>query len=94
MGIPTGLRLLDELLERGDRRYEEGREQGLEKGLMRGKRAGILRILSHRSSTTPPAVAAGLLIVDDAAQLDALLDRALTAPSIAVFIQALPPSTT
>lgn len=26
MSTPTGLRLLDELLERGDRRYQEGRE--------------------------------------------------------------------
>lgn len=93
MGTPTGLRLLDELLERGEQRYQEGRQQGLEQGVLRGKREGILRILSRRFSVVPPALEADLQAVEDAAQLDDLLDLALTVPSIDALVAVLPPPT-
>lgn len=92
MSTPTGLRLLDELLERGDRRYQEGRDQGLEQGILRGKREDILRILSLRFPAAPPTLPTRLQAVETAERLDSLLELALTVPSVEAFLGALPPA--
>ena len=84
MSTPTGLRLLDELLERGDRRYEEG--------ILRGKREDILRILSLRFPTASPALAARLQAVESTERLDSLLELAITVPSIDAFVEVQPSS--
>jgi len=68
---------------------EQGLEQGREEGLQQGATRAILRLLSHRFGVLPPAIEGqlGALAVD---QLEALLDLALSVPSIEDFVAGLP----
>ncbi len=79
-----------EILNEGlDLGLQQGLEQGLEQGLRQGAQRQLLRVLQHRFGPVPAEVRTRLqpLTVE---QLEALIDQALLADSLAEFVAHLP----
>lgn len=68
----------DKLMEKG---REEGREEGREAGVIEGKRKTLLRQLAAKFGNLPNEVTARAEVMSEA-ELDAVLDRILTATTL------------
>lgn len=63
--------------------YEErGIERGIQQGILQGKRQAVLLIAQNRFREVPKAVASRIEAVTDTAELDRLLQKALTAADV------------
>ena len=69
---------LEKGLEEG---REKGREEGREEGLLTGKRETLLRLFSAKFGAVSKATTARVEAIDSVDELDALLERVLTATS-------------
>jgi len=77
--------ILEEGMERG---LEKGRTEGRAEGRTEGERAALLRLGTRRLGPPDPATLSRLQDITDAARLDALLDRVLTAGSWDELLEA------
>ena len=69
-------------LEKGrEQGREEGREQGREEGLLAGKRETLTRLMTAKFGALPDAETADIEAIESLGELDALLERVLTATS-------------
>lgn len=73
----------------GQQLIERGYEQGLERGVAQERRQVTLRVLTNRFGDLPPDLGARLAQISDLGRLEALLDQALTASTLAEFMAAL-----
>jgi len=85
-GIEQGLeRGMERGLERG---FEKGRTEGRVEGRAEGERSALLRLGTRRLGLPDPATLARLQGITDAARLDVLVDRILTAGSWDELLEA------
>ncbi|GMR24277.1 MAG: hypothetical protein BMS9Abin37_2799 [Acidobacteriota bacterium] len=61
---------------------QKGLEKGREEGLLTGKRETLLRLFSAKFGTVSEATTARVEAIDSVEELDALLERVLTASSL------------
>jgi hypothetical protein len=73
----------------GRRLIEQGIEQGIERGAVQARQHDVVVVLTGRFGTVPAALVERIGHIEDAAQLEALLSGAATAPSLDEFVQAL-----
>ena len=69
----------DKMMEKG---REEGRRQGLEAGVLAGKRETLLRLLTAKFGPVPEKARRRVQALASVAELDAYLERVLTAESL------------
>jgi hypothetical protein len=67
----------------------EGREEGIEQGRVEAEQRDILRVLAIRFGAVPDELAARMATVTGANQLAVLLERAVTARTLAEFARTL-----
>jgi hypothetical protein len=65
-----------------DKLLREGEEKGIRAGVLKGKRETLLRLLANKYGPLPDRTTARVEAMDSADELDACLDRVLTAPSL------------
>jgi predicted transposase YdaD len=76
----------------GDKLREEGREEGELKGELKGKCEVLLRLLAFKFGALPDAFVGRIKAITEGAQLDALIEQALSAASLAdIKLPALTP---
>ena len=61
---------------------EKGREQGREEGLLAGKRETLTRLMTAKFGALPDAETEYIEAIESLGELDALLERVLTATSL------------
>jgi len=73
----------DKMMEKGrEEGREEGRRQGLEAGVLEGKRETLLRLLTAKFGPVPEKARRRVQALASVAELDAYLERVLTAESL------------
>ncbi len=73
----------DKMMEKGrEQGREEGREQGLKAGVIEGKRETLLHLLTAKFGSVSEETRSRVQALDSVAELDAYLERLLTAKSI------------
>lgn len=74
----------DKMMEKGvEKGLEKGRQEGRQEGLLEGRRSALLRLMSQKFGPLPLQVTERIQALDSAPDLDAYLDRLLSATSLA-----------